>query len=145
MDPIVVSIAATAGRVIVQTMASDGWRGFRDRMAELMSRQSRVGPSQVATALDDSREAVISGSSSGEVMAIRWQGRLEAMLEESPESADRLVSLIHDSTEGPSASPISVRSEGTAGMAQIVQLNSGGGIVYNQHLLGRAAIPREGK
>ncbi|MEU3184786.1 hypothetical protein ABZ707_11355 [Streptomyces sp. NPDC006923] len=129
MDAIAASVAAAAGRVLVQAMMTDAWQAMRDRMAELLSRRAPARMDQMTSALEDARQVVSSGSSSSEIVAIRWQGRLEALLEDDPDAVDALRSIVENSDDGSVYRPISSAGGGTAGRTQIVQHNIGGGTI----------------
>ncbi|WP_141753565.1 hypothetical protein [Streptomyces agglomeratus] len=127
MEPIAATIAAAAGRVLIQAMATDAWPSFRDRLVQIMSRRGREA--QLTSALDEAREVVLSGSSNGEVAAIRWQGRLEQLIEEDPAAVETLRSIVESSDVGSVYLDFSAGSGNTAGSAQILQHNIGGGTI----------------
>ncbi|MFE9820345.1 hypothetical protein [Streptomyces sp. NBC_00236] len=137
MEPFAASIAAAAGRVLVQAMVTESWPVLRDRLARLMSRRAEDREAQMTSALEDTRHVVLSGSSSSEVAAIRWQGRLEALIEDDPSAVEELQSIVDSSADPSVYRPISVVNGSTAGWTQIVQHNLGGGTIQVSHASAR--------
>ncbi|MEU6230972.1 hypothetical protein [Streptomyces sp. NPDC047042] len=123
------ALASAAGRALVSAMASGVWYALRDTMAELLGRRDRARVTQVTKSLEASREAVATGAASRETVATRWQGRLEALIEEDPDAAVALRSII-DRTGGDIAfQPVSERESYTSGRTQVLQHNYGGATI----------------
>ncbi|WP_189215053.1 MULTISPECIES: hypothetical protein [Streptomyces] len=110
-------------------MASTAWQAVRDSLAELLGRRDRARVKQVINSLEESRQIVTEGASTGEVVAIRWQGRLEALIEEDPDAARVLRSIIAGVGSDSAFQPVSERETYTSGKSQILQHNYGGGTI----------------
>ncbi|MER7270387.1 hypothetical protein ABT344_19045 [Micromonospora carbonacea] len=133
MDAIVIALARQAGQALVTAMASDAWLAIRDGLTRLYARAGEDRAVEVAEALEDSRDTVLSGRSAPEVVATRWQGRFEALLEVYPEQADGLREVVVQVTSAAGTVPgrlVGIGGGAPAGNTQLVARNTGGGIVW---------------
>ncbi|NES12986.1 MULTISPECIES: hypothetical protein [Micromonospora] len=134
MDPMVITLARQAGQALVAAMASDAWLAVRDGLTRLYGRMGESRAAEVANALEDSRRTVLEGGSPPEVVATRWQGRFEAMLEVYPEQSEGLREVIVRATSEVDVDPgQQFRVGGAAtvlGNSQIIAHNSGGGTIW---------------
>ncbi|WFE40669.1 hypothetical protein [Micromonospora sp. WMMD998] len=133
MDPVVMSLARQAGQAVVAAMASEMWPVLRDRLTRLYARTSEGRATEVADALEDSRQAVLGGNSSPDIVATRWQGRFEAMLEVYPDQLEPLREVVVGASAEAETDPGQVFRVGSAtllGHGQIVAHNTGGGMIW---------------
>jgi hypothetical protein len=96
MDPQLMALAALAGQELVKAMAGDGWAAVRDAAARWFGRGDEQRAQRQGQELEETRTAVQTGTVAESVAAGRWQGRLEALLDEHPELADELTALVSD-------------------------------------------------
>jgi hypothetical protein len=129
MEPLMLEVASTAGRMLISVMRKDVWPEWRGRIARLFAREDDRRVRQMSVSLDESRSAVLGGFSSSDVVALRWQGRFEALMEERPEVGAELAVLIREIDKTPDARPDASRTKHASGNSQIMLHNSGGGTV----------------
>lgn len=128
------ALASQAGRALVQTMASEAWPLIRQGLTALYARIGESRANEVTNALEDSRRSVLNGGSTPEVVASRWQGRFEALLEVYPEQAEELREVIIRATSAvdtESDRPFTVGGAVKHGNSQIIAHNSGGGTIWS--------------
>ncbi|MFD6694957.1 hypothetical protein ACIA8B_30200 [Micromonospora chalcea] len=133
MEAIMLALASQAGRALVQTMASEAWPLIRQGLIALYARIGESRANEVTNALEDSRRSVLNGGSTPEVVASRWQGRFEALLEVYPEQAEELREVIVRATsvvDAEAGRPFTVGGGVRLGNSQIIAHNSGGGTIW---------------
>lgn len=92
MDPQLVAVAAAAAQALVQAMTSDSWAWVRDRVAGLFGRAEEGQTARAAESLEQARADLASAGDAS--VAGRWQGRLELLLEQHPDLAVELKTLV---------------------------------------------------
>ncbi|UUU32145.1 hypothetical protein JIX56_20800 [Streptomyces sp. CA-210063] len=99
MDPTLLVLAGAGGTALVQAMVTDTWAAVRDSAARLLGRGDAQRESSALVRLDASRETLRQATPATEesVLATQsalWSGRFEAVLEEHPDRAALLRSLL---------------------------------------------------
>jgi hypothetical protein len=94
LDADMIALATRAADALVQAMVTDAWAALRQRCAQVLgagdaNRQRRADEQLAAT-----RAALTSGELPRDLAASRWQGRLEALLDEHPAVAPDLIRLL---------------------------------------------------
>ncbi|MEV4770819.1 hypothetical protein [Micromonospora humida] len=134
MDAVMLALASQGGRALVQTMASEAWPLIRQGLTTLYARIGESRASEVTDALEDSRRSVLNGRSTPEIVASRWQGRFEALLEAYPEQAEELREVIIRATSAVNTESdrhFAVGGGVGLGNSQIIARNSGGGMIWS--------------
>lgn len=96
-------LAESASQTLVQAAATSGWQAVCRGLARLFGRGDAKREADEAAAL----ETAVRGGPAPEVLAARWQGRLEALLGEHPELAGELTALV-DSVRGTAGSQTAI-------------------------------------
>ncbi|MGN9811545.1 hypothetical protein ACTMSW_19590 [Micromonospora sp. BQ11] len=133
MDTTMIALASQAGQALVRTMASEAWPLILQRLTTLYARIGESRANEVIDALEDSRRSVLNGGSTPEMVANRWQGRFEALLEVYPEQAEELREVVVRATsavDAESGRPFTVGGGVILGNSQIIARNSGGGTIW---------------
>ncbi|MFG2008747.1 hypothetical protein ACGFNF_06690 [Micromonospora sp. NPDC048868] len=115
-------LAAAASAALIQAMASDVWLNVKEHAARILGRDGTESVARADRVLEDSRERVLAASpdrrdTASALEAARWEGRLQARLEEDPDFAvaiRELVAAVRASGEGVDQS-ITVQQNVTAG------------------------------
>ncbi|MFD6563863.1 hypothetical protein [Micromonospora profundi] len=115
-------LAAAASAALIQAMASDVWLNVKVHAARILGRDEAGAATGMDQILEDSRERVLAASpdrrdQASALEAARWEGRLQARLEEDPGFAVAvrdLVTAIRAAGEGVDQS-ITVQQNVTAG------------------------------
>lgn len=94
MDPEIAALAAVAARELVRSMTGDGWPALRNGIARLLGLGDEQRAGRHVEQLDASREEVQREPERGDSVGGRWEGRLEALLEEHPALATELTRLV---------------------------------------------------
>lgn len=129
------ALAASGGTALVNAMAADGWHGVRQRFARLFGRDSDKEAKAAAARLEKSREMLV-GLSGADLeraqseQAVVWRTRLSDLLEDHPEVAGELRSLVAEVQAQVVASVGSVRQQ-VAGFDQAQQAVQGHGVQHN--------------
>jgi hypothetical protein len=138
-------LAATAGQELIKVMVTDGWASIRDRAALWFGRGDAQRAKQQAQQLDETRVAVQSGQLKQEAAASRWQGRLEALLDEHPELADDLHALVDDLRAVTATASVSSGDHGLAAGGNIdIRADAGsiaGGVIHGGASIGTPIQP----
>ncbi|MFG3707070.1 hypothetical protein ACGF7U_20430 [Micromonospora sp. NPDC047670] len=92
-------LAAAASAALIQAMASDVWLNVKDHAARIFGRDESESVARAERVLEDSRERVLTASPDGRdtasaLEAARWEGRLQARLDEDPGFAVAVRDLI---------------------------------------------------
>lgn len=92
-------LAAAASAALIQAMASDVWLNVKDHVARILGRDESESVARAERVLEDSRERVLTASpdhrdTASALEAARWEGRLQARLEEDPGSAVAIRDLV---------------------------------------------------
>ncbi|MEW2378821.1 hypothetical protein AB0883_22350 [Micromonospora sp. NPDC047812] len=92
-------LAAVASAALIQAMASDVWLNVKDHAARILGRDETESVTRADRVLEDSRERVFTASperrdAASTLEAARWEGRLQARLEEDPGFAVAIRELI---------------------------------------------------
>ncbi|MFI7027791.1 hypothetical protein ACIBK1_03675 [Microbispora rosea] len=94
MDIAAMALAATAGQALVQAMVTDGWAGVRAKVARLLSRGNQDQEQRELDELDEAAGAVRAEAIPASVVAGHLQGRIQALLENYPESVAEIEALV---------------------------------------------------
>jgi hypothetical protein len=93
------TLASTGGTALITAMVTDGWEGVRTRFARLLARGDTAETETVAARLERSR--TLLATASGEELerakaeqVIAWRARLEDLLEQDPDAAQTLRTLV---------------------------------------------------
>ncbi|MGC4789202.1 hypothetical protein ACLQ22_15380 [Micromonospora sp. DT178] len=92
-------LAAAASAALIQAMVSDVWLNVKDHAARVLGRDETELVARADRVLEDSRERVLAASpdrrdTASALEAARWEGRLQARLEEDPDLAVAIRELI---------------------------------------------------
>jgi hypothetical protein len=93
------ALASTGGTALITAMVTDGWEGVRARFARLLARGDTAETETVAARLERSR-TLLATMSGGELerakaeQVIAWRVRLEDLLEQDPDAAETLRTLV---------------------------------------------------
>ncbi|MEV4822065.1 hypothetical protein [Micromonospora sp. NPDC049274] len=92
-------LAAAASAALIQAMASDVWLNVKDHATRILGRDGAASTANLDRVLEDARDRVLTASPErrGEASALevaRWEGRLQARLEEDPAVAGAIRDLI---------------------------------------------------
>jgi hypothetical protein len=112
-------LASSLAGALVDSMVSDAWESVRDRLASALSARSESRQQKFVEQLEHSRAEMMGGGSPA-TTAARWQGRIEATLEEHPEIAVELRNLIE------------AKDPASRGPIRIQQAAGGDGAIINQ-------------
>lgn len=96
LDPAMTALAATAGTALVQAMVTDSWVTTRDRAARILGRGNPARRQGAVEQMEATRASLRSGKVVASTAESRWQGRLEAILEDHPELAEELAQLVEN-------------------------------------------------
>src|SRR5260370_18815486 len=93
------TLAALAGRMVVDAVASDGWETAEQGYAHLLGREDAKQTQLAERWLEETREQVAHGAGADMEMirtalAMRWAGRLADLLEENPDAEADLRALL---------------------------------------------------
>jgi hypothetical protein len=127
MDPILLTLAGTAGTTVVTLLVGEGWQQARDGVVAVWRRFRPEAAGDVERELEASRLAALEtgdGSETGSRLEGHWIGRFAGLLGEHPEAADELQRLLDRLSDGPGGQAISggVRMEARAdGSSRIYQ------------------------
>ncbi|GLU49181.1 hypothetical protein [Nocardiopsis ansamitocini] len=92
MDPIAVTLAASAATTLVQAMITDGWEAVRDRFAGLFGRAA----TGVVAELERSRLDALAGPELAEEVVGEWKPKLRRLLTDNPEAVQELRALLEE-------------------------------------------------
>ncbi|MGK5518915.1 hypothetical protein ACSNN9_06105 [Micromonospora sp. URMC 107] len=92
-------LAAAASAALIQAMVSDVWLNVKDHAARVLGRDETESIAREDRVLEDSRERVLTASperrdAASALEAARWEGRLQARLEEDPDFAVAIRELV---------------------------------------------------
>ncbi|MEU2664890.1 hypothetical protein [Micromonospora sp. NPDC007220] len=92
-------LAAAASAALIQAMASDVWLNVKEHAARILGRDGTESVARADRVLEDSRERVLAASpdrrdTASALEAARWEGRLQARLEEDPGFAVAVRDLV---------------------------------------------------
>jgi hypothetical protein len=96
-DGEIVQLATAAGTAIASAMATDAWRAARAGLAQMFGRRDAAERAAIEAQLDRNNAQVERAGDATEVrrrMSDSWRLELQTMLEESPELARELQTLI---------------------------------------------------
>jgi len=101
MDPVLLTLAGTAGTSLVGLLVAEGWQQTRDGVVTVWRRFRPGAAEDVERELEASRTAALdAGEGDGQDPAGRlegqWIGRFAALLGEHPEAADELRGLVEE-------------------------------------------------
>ncbi len=99
------ALAASGGNAVITAMATDGWESFKGRIAKVFGRGKPELAQATAARLDQSRTALegLTGADLDRVRTeqeVAWRTRLEDLLEQYPEAADELRTLVAEVKTG---------------------------------------------
>lgn len=87
------TLAGTSATALVAAMTTDAWHGVRSSVAQVLGRAGESRQRAVEVQLDSSADLVSQASDPDRArlsLAGMWQGELESLLGQHPESADDL-------------------------------------------------------
>jgi hypothetical protein len=116
-----IALAAGLGQALVQAMVSDGWNTARERFAGTLSRGNKDRQARTEQQLDETAASVRDGSLDSSTASSRWQGRLEAWLEENPDGATEMRTLLSSMQRQISQSATRAQTANASGNAIINQ------------------------
>ncbi|MFY1594287.1 hypothetical protein [Micromonospora sp. WMMD737] len=92
-------LAAAASAALIQAMASDVWLNVKEHAARILGRDGTESVARADRVLEDSRERMLAASpdrrdTASALEAARWEGRLQARLEEDPGFAVAVRDLV---------------------------------------------------
>lgn len=126
-------LASMAGQAIVAAAATDVWASVKRRFARLLGHGDQRQTDQVERRLEHVREELTGAPADQlvrfqEQLAIAWQTRLLDALEEHPEIAGELRSLIDEVHTQLSASAVDAAGHGLAAGRDVTVTASTGGV-----------------
>lgn len=147
MDPALMALAGAAAQELVKLMTTDGWHAVRDQFARLFGRGDDQRAARHTEQLEASRAELVGGRIEQNATASRWQGRLEALLEEYPELAGQLTALVQQLREASgTAGVVSASGHGVAagGNVQNIGIDGGigAGVIHGSVSTGHPSQPR---
>ncbi|MEU4553806.1 hypothetical protein [Micromonospora violae] len=100
-------LAAAASAALIQAMASDVWLNVKDHAARILGRDEAGSVANLDQVLEDARDRVLTASperrdEASALEGARWEGRLQARLEEDPGvaiSIRDLITMVHAAGE----------------------------------------------
>jgi len=95
------TLAALAGRIVVDAVATDGWETAERGYARLLGRGDAKQTQLAERWLEETREQVAGGAGADMEMirtalAMRWAGRLADLLEENPDAEAEMRALVRE-------------------------------------------------
>ncbi|WP_326563858.1 hypothetical protein [Micromonospora peucetia] len=92
-------LAAAASGALIQAMVSDVWLNVKGHAARILGRDGTESVARADRVLEDSRERVLTASpdrrdAASALEAARWEGRLQARLEDDPVFAVAIRELV---------------------------------------------------
>ena len=127
MDPLLLTLAGTAGTTVVTLLVGEGWQQTRDGVVAVWHRFRPEAADEVGRELEASRLAAVEagdGRDAGNRLEGHWIGRFAGLLGEHPEAADELRRLLDRLSNGSGGQTIGgdVRMEARAdGSSRIYQ------------------------
>ncbi|SCL45991.1 hypothetical protein GA0070606_0899 [Micromonospora citrea] len=92
-------LAAAASAALIQAMASDVWLNVKDHAARIFGRDESESVARAERVLEDSRDRLYAAApdrmdEASALEAARWEGRLQARLEDDPSFAIAVRELV---------------------------------------------------